>query len=385
MKIGVDNTNRSVVNNKIGIGGAWRTVKEIKMGVAGAWRSVWKRAVELIRTFTTKADFDTCTLTDTVATEAGDVELAKDTLNDTFSDPTTSQSIWTVSKQGGSGTQNYIGGECILAPEQNKINSVAIRTNGNYTSVKVRAKLQQDALNSPTKYLDIFLGSGTIVDMDDGGTTKWWHTGLASGYGMILFTEGELISIVKRSGAGVAKTQLYAASAPADWHTQYHDYELQIVDGYVRALVDDVVIANIADAAYPSGDILIAQGEYKNNAGATAYIDSIEAMTAYAQSGAIESPAIDLSPAGAAETSEIEFTTTKPTGTTVTVQTALSTDGGTNWGNWQTATSGAAIPGLTAGDDVSNTKMKWKATLGTNDISATPKLSEVAVKVNEGM
>jgi len=32
---------------------------------------------ELIRTFTTKADFNTCTLTDTVATEAGDVELAK--------------------------------------------------------------------------------------------------------------------------------------------------------------------------------------------------------------------------------------------------------------------------------------------------------------------
>ena len=76
MKIGVGDTNRNVVNNKIGIGGAWRTVKEIKMGVAGAWRSVWKRAVELIRTFTTKADFDTCTLTDTVATEAGDVELA---------------------------------------------------------------------------------------------------------------------------------------------------------------------------------------------------------------------------------------------------------------------------------------------------------------------
>ena len=59
MKIGVGDTNRNVVNNKIGIGGAWRTVKEIKMGVAGAWRSVWKRAVELIRTFTTKADFDT--------------------------------------------------------------------------------------------------------------------------------------------------------------------------------------------------------------------------------------------------------------------------------------------------------------------------------------
>ena len=104
-----------------------------------------------------------------------------------------------------------------------------------------------------------------------------------------------------------------------------------------------------------------------------------------AQSGTIESPAIDLSPAIAAETSEIEFTTTKPTGTTVTVQTALSTDGGTNWGNWQTATSGAAIPGLTAGDDVSNTKMKWKATLSTNDAAVTPKLHDVTVKLNEGM
>jgi hypothetical protein len=71
--------------------------------------------------------------------------------------------------------------------------------------------------------------------------------------------------------------------------------------------------------------------------------------------------------------------------TTATLQTALSTDGGTNWGNWQTATSGAAIPGLTAGDDVSNTKMKWKATLSTNDASVTPKLHDVTVKLNEGM
>ena len=115
-------------------------------------------------------------------------------------------------------------------------------------------------------------------------------------------------------------------------------------------------------------------------------LHNFSSFISYVQSGTIESPAIDLSPpAGAAETSEIEFTTTKPTGTTVTVQTALSTDGGTNWGNWQTATSGAAIPGLTAGDDVSNTKMKWKATLSTNDASVTPKLHDVTVKLNEGM
>ena len=74
-KVCVDNANRLVKTSKYGVNNVWRNIKEIKCGIANAWQLVWKRAVELIRTFTTKADFNTCTLTDTVVTAAGDVEL----------------------------------------------------------------------------------------------------------------------------------------------------------------------------------------------------------------------------------------------------------------------------------------------------------------------
>lgn len=90
---------------------------------------------------------------------------------------------------------------------------------------------------------------------------------------------------------------------------------------------------------------------------------------------------IDISTEAAVEATKIEWTATTPTDTSVTIETALSLDGGESYGEWQTATNGSAIPDITAETDLSNARLKYRATLETQDTSVTPILHSVTVSV----
>ncbi|MGI6125226.1 MAG: discoidin domain-containing protein, partial [Acetivibrionales bacterium] len=83
---------------------------------------------------------------------------------------------------------------------------------------------------------------------------------------------------------------------------------------------------------------------------------------------------IDISSAVATGGTKIEWSKTTPANTAVKVETALSTDGGTTYGAYQEATSGSSIPGISAGTNLSNAKLKIKETLSTTDTSVTPQL-----------
>ena len=90
---------------------------------------------------------------------------------------------------------------------------------------------------------------------------------------------------------------------------------------------------------------------------------------------------IDISTEAEVETTKIEWTATTPAGTSITIETALSLDGGESYGEWQTATNGNAIPGITAETDLSNARLKYRATLETEDTSVTPKLTSISLKL----
>lgn len=93
------------------------------------------------------------------------------------------------------------------------------------------------------------------------------------------------------------------------------------------------------------------------------------------------SPPLDLSSIGTVKTSEISWQATIPTGTSITIETALSTDGGQTWGAWQTATNGQAIPGILPDMDLSNTRLKTRATLETTDTDITPTLEGLNINL----
>jgi hypothetical protein len=103
----------------------------------------------------------------------------------------------------------------------------------------------------------------------------------------------------------------------------------------------------------------------------------------YLPTGTRTAPTIDLSTLGiASETSNIAWSATDNS-QTITIETALSTDGGTTWGAWQTATNGGSIPGITTGMDLSTAQLKCRQTLSTTDTAVTPQLHSITVTVRE--
>jgi hypothetical protein len=91
----------------------------------------------------------------------------------------------------------------------------------------------------------------------------------------------------------------------------------------------------------------------------------------------------DISGVGIAELSEITWNATLPTGTSIAVKAAISTDGGSSYGAFQTCTSGQAIPVLTEDMDISNARLKIQEDLTTSDYSATPKLNSLNFSVSK--
>lgn len=79
--------------------------------------------------------------------------------------------------------------------------------------------------------------------------------------------------------------------------------------------------------------------------------------------------------------SEISWSTTLPTGTSIKVYTGINNSSSTPPTSWTQATSGNAISGAGAGADLTGKYIWVKAVLTTTDASATPKLNSLTIKV----
>jgi len=93
------------------------------------------------------------------------------------------------------------------------------------------------------------------------------------------------------------------------------------------------------------------------------------------------SPQIDLSAVGTVDSTSVSWTETL-NGETITIETRISTDNGTNWTAWATCTNGGSIPDLTSGLDVSNGLLECRQTLSTSNPSVTPQLEDISLQVN---
>lgn len=99
--------------------------------------------------------------------------------------------------------------------------------------------------------------------------------------------------------------------------------------------------------------------------------------------GTRTAPPINLSTLGqASATSTLSWSATDNS-QTITVETSVSTDNGSTWSDWATATNGGHIPGITTGMDLSNTQLKCRQTLSTTDTSVTPQLHNLTITVRE--
>ena len=99
-------------------------------------------------------------------------------------------------------------------------------------------------------------------------------------------------------------------------------------------------------------------------------------------SGNRVSPAVTLTTQNViAESSSISWNALTPTGTTLTIEIALSADGGTTWGAWQTCTSGQSVPGISNLSSLQNVQLKIRETLTTTNVHATPELQDLTINI----
>lgn len=94
------------------------------------------------------------------------------------------------------------------------------------------------------------------------------------------------------------------------------------------------------------------------------------------------SPAVTLTMQDVmAASSSITWNALTPTGTTVTIEIAVSTDNGTTWGEWQVCTNGSAVPGISELGSLANVQLKIRETLTTDNAHATPELLDLTISI----
>ena len=338
-------------------------------------------------TETTQADFATGTLTDVVATSAGDLELATtmgkalsfDGVDDYVDIADIDLFTWTVeflvkssSAPGTAKTSQPINNGDTFAFSWDHNNSdfmqaIAFKSGASWYKTKINITLEGN---------------------------KLYH--IAATY--------------DKSNLKVLVDGIERGSSSATVDPNQHDNVLRIgaaagiAASFFNGIIDDVRIWNVACTQRQIQDNmnkelagnetgLVGYWKFNEGTGTTAYDSTVNANngtiygatwanTPYKSHGTREK-IVDLSGANPAGGTKIEWSKTTPTNTTVKVETALSTDGGSTYGAYAEATSGSSIPDITAQTDLTNARLKIKETLSTTDTSVTPKLHSLTFTIWE--
>jgi len=341
-------------------------------------------------TETTQDDFNSGTLTDVVATSAGDLELKQtmgkalsfDGVDDYMDIGSSLQSTSQMTIEGKiklddySTTRNIISNNLGAGTAQY---TMRIETNGKLTA-------------------GIFTTSKAFWVADVCDIEKNTEIHLAS----VINSTNNTYAVYK-NGNIVASGTLTDESRSLGTGKTFIGKDNRNAD-YFDGIIDDVRIWNVARTQQQIQDNmnkelagnetgLVGYWKFNEGTGTTAYDSTVNANngtiygatwanTPYKTPGTREK-IVDLSGANPAGGTKIEWSKTTPTNTTVKVETALSTDGGSTYGAYQEATSGSSIPGIAEETDLSNARIKIKETLSTTDTSVTPQLNSLTFNIWE--
>ncbi|MDH6674229.1 hypothetical protein M2277_004921 [Paenibacillus sp. LBL] len=90
-----------------------------------------------------------------------------------------------------------------------------------------------------------------------------------------------------------------------------------------------------------------------------------------------ESPELPVSLEGDGAVSTVKWSGVIPSGTSISLSTNVSFDGGHTWMGWKKATNGGSIPDVTTNTDLTNLIIKYRSFLSSESANVTPELSEV--------
>ncbi len=270
--------------------------------------------------------------------------------------------------------------------------------------------LSSGTANTSTVYFELYM-------TPSGGLTFWFYSGagrtnactvnpLTAGawYHVAVTYDGAHVTFYVngvQAGAQVAQTNVLVP--PSGGTVRIGNTE-ETGDNYFKGVIDDVRLWNVvrtqADiAAFKDQELvgnesgLIGYWKLDEGTGTTVADSSSTGVTlnffgsptwvagnvspgaaAYQPSGSRVSPAYPLSTVGKFGTGIVEYDSTLPANTTLTLK--ISKDGT----NWTTVASGDRIALWAEGDDLSAASIYTKAELATTDTGQTPVLSEVRLK-----
>ncbi len=293
-------------------------------------------------TETTQAEFQSGTLTDVTATSAGDLEL------------TGTQYINLFGTAGKGDTLTGWTTTGLLSTDGEWIYNNANCTGGNYLEKAITAsKYYFMTINTKTS-ATMAACRLSIVQRDNSNNPL--------NYNDATFNYTNMSSVAKRLGS---KFQSEATATKLQ--------AVYIVNNSQVLYTKEYALIEITADEYNNLTVAELLAKYPYTTGTA---------TTYKPSGTREK-IVDLSGANPAGGTKIEWLKTTPTNTTVKVETALSTDGGSTYGAFTEVTSGSSIPDITAQTDLSNARIKIRQTLSTTDTSVTPKLHSLSFNIWE--
>lgn len=157
---------------------------------------------------------------------------------------------------------------------------------------------------------------------------------------------------------------------------RFHFTDPTTVETVFSTVITDSLCYEICNFNNPAGFVYGANGNKlkKFSIGGEAFVAT----------GNRESPIFDLAPAGILDNSMAYWEATLNS-QDITIETAISRDGGSSWEPWQEVTNnGGMIPGLSIGEDLFyyDVQLKCRQTLETSNGTVTPTLDKLLVQVN---
>jgi len=158
------------------------------------------------------------------------------------------------------------------------------------------------------------------------------------------------------------------------------NYKIVITATQAQFYIDNVLKATMAHSVTQLSRFG-ANSYEANNFAKIDWVKITKQSLGYFSSGTRTSPIYNIATAGTVESATITWTANTPAGTSVTVETRVSLDGGATWTSWQTVASGSAVPGLPKGTNLANARIQLRQTLSTTNSAVTPQLLDVTVKI----
>ncbi len=236
----------------------------------------------------------------------------------------------------------------------------------------------QAAIADFTAEFDVVVPSGSGTAGLIYRTTHWAADSANDTYAYLVYVGSGTINLgrgTNSSTGGFTLIQQVAVAGLTSGST--HRIKVVVSGSSHTVYVDGVSKISQTDATFnAAGQFALYHGDTSATAAVFGNVGIVPA-----ESGTWVSPVINPSGASLAGATAVSWTASTPPSTSVTVQVQVSTDGGATYGALTSCTNGAAIPGITALENLTNVRLKFTVTLSTTDATVTPTFSLLTASI----